>query len=559
MPFSGRAGFTHNSGQIGTGNSNRRREADGPQRAEPVAIWNRTVRAKYRGIIGRVTAPPGAPKHTSDDQGLAPQQPSTTAFDLLSRAQTIADVLRSEVEAEVCAMRKEAVAEHDEARRLLSEASSVHENALSAERSALARLKEAREESAQLVADAADQATLVATAANLTTENLLASTQAEADEVRRAARSESERLRVQATTELEQARAKNSALLSESATGIETRQTQATAELRAQGEQASQESDSIRAAAEKFSTEAISSANAEAGAAHALTRQELDQARSEVAELRSTAANESATMRDAAIAEAGRVLREAAEHMNWTQDTIAALLQTAEAEAERVRQADLEASSVHLASRRRQLQDVISRVTLRVRNHLAEATAEAARLRAQASAILEAADKDTIVTRDRALAHAERVIAEADLTAQAATKRGQRRLDEAESGARLLRERAAAAVSQLQTDAHEHRRAVRGEATATLAAARADADASRAEARSLLTQARAEVKVLADRRDDITQQLGNLTGVIEALAVPESPGRANRLPAAAPDGSTPGPESTRPHLSLSTNATTGTR
>ena len=256
--------------------------------------------------------------------------------------------------------------------------------------------------------------------------------------------------------------------------------------------------------------------------------------------------------------EAERVLGDAADHMSWTQDTVAALLLTAKAEADRVRQADLETSSVHLAARRRQLQDVISRVSLRIRSHLAEAAAEAARLRAQAKAIIEAADKDSIATRDRALAHAQRVVAEADLTAAAATTRGQRRLDEAEGGARLLRERAAEAVSALQTEAHEHRRAVRDEATTTLAAARADADASRAEARMLLTQARAEVKVLADRRDDITQQLGNLQGVIEALAVPETAQKAAAL-SRATDGSSSGTETAKPHLSLSTNATTGTR
>jgi hypothetical protein len=85
----------------------------------------------------------------------------------------------------------------------------------------------------------------------------------------------------------------------------------------------------------------------------------------------------------------------------------------------------------------------------------------------------------------------------------------------------MLRERVAAEVGQLQAEAHEHRRSVREEATTTLTAARADADTIRAEARDLLTQARAEVGVLAERRDDITAQLGYLSGVIEALAVPE--------------------------------------
>lgn len=79
-------------------------------------------------------------------------------------------------------MRAEASAAHDEERRALIDASNVHQDAISAQRSAQARLKEAQDEAAQLVADAADQATLVADAANLTTESLPASTQVEADE-----------------------------------------------------------------------------------------------------------------------------------------------------------------------------------------------------------------------------------------------------------------------------------------------------------------------------------------------------------------------------------------
>src|ERR1035438_4390504 len=84
------------------------------------------------------------------------------------------------------------------------------------------------------------------------------------------------------------------------------------------------------------------------------------------------------------------------------------------------------------------------------------------------------------------------------------------------------------------------------------AAARADADTSRAEARDLLTHARAEVKALAARRDDITAQLGNLSGVIEALAVPGPPRVTG-------EGAAPIPENAEPNLSLTANATTGTR
>jgi hypothetical protein len=115
---------------------------------------------------------------------------------------------------------------------------------------------------------------------------------------------------------------------------------------------------------------AISKAAAEASATHAITVQELEQARAETAVLRSTAAAEVASARDAATAEAHRVMCDAADHMNWTQDTVASLLSTAKAEAERMRHADHETSSIHLAARRRQLQDVISRVALRVRTAL---------------------------------------------------------------------------------------------------------------------------------------------------------------------------------------------
>lgn len=55
----------------------------------------------------------------------------------------------------------------------------------------------------------------------------------------------------------------------------------------------------------------------------------------------------------------------------------------------------------------------------------------------------------------------------------------------------------------------------------TLAEARDEADQLRAQAREAVEAARAEVHTLAARRDDINTQLGHLSNVIEALAVPE--------------------------------------
>jgi hypothetical protein len=56
-----------------------------------------------------------------------------------------------------------------------------------------------------------------------------------------------------------------------------------------------------------------------------------------------------------------------------------------------------------------------------------------------------------------------------------------------------------------------------------LAEARAEAEQLRSEARSLLSDARAEVAVLTSHRDEISKQLGDLHGVIDALAVAERP------------------------------------
>ena len=491
--------------------------------------------------MGRVTAPPGTLNKASGDPDHIPEEPSSAAFGLLSRAQALADRLRADVEAEVAALRAGARAAHDEARRLLTDAVGVHDDALSAQRSAQARLQEAQEEAAQLVADASDQATLVADAAARTSENLVASTQVEADEIRSGAQAEAARLRGLATTELEQVRDNNTALQAETAAHLESQQLQVNAELQQRGEEAAQHAISIRAAAEESANDAISRANTEAGAARAAATQELDQARAQITELRSTTADEIASSRDAATAEADRVLGDAADHMQWAQSTVRSLLSTAEAEAELTRLAGHSRNTAHLTARRRQLQDIISRVALRSRAVVAEASAEGERLRAQASAVLEAADKDTIATREHARAHAERVISEADLTATARLERAQRRLDEAEGGAKVLRERAAAEVARLQTEAHEHRRAVRDEATSILAAARADADASRAEAIDLLAHARAEVAVLAQRRDDITEQLSHLSGVIEALAVSEHSAAVAGLSAHVADSSEPIP------------------
>jgi len=71
-------------------------------------------------------------------------------------------------------------------------------------------------------------------------------------------------------------------------------------------------------------------------------------------------------------------------------------------------------------------------------------------------------------------------------------------------------------------DGAEALRRSREESARLLAEAQADADRVRDQARRVLSDARAEVAALRGRRDEIAQELTQLSGVIEALAVSES-------------------------------------
>ena len=82
---------------------------------------------------------------------------------------------------------------------------------------------------------------------------------------------------------------------------------------------------------------------------------------------------------------------------------------------------------------------------------------------------------------------------------------------------------------------------LRAESSELLTSARAEADQLRTEARELLASARAEVGALVERRAAIERELGSLSGVIEALAVPESPDSPPDAPPDAPTDVTDSP------------------
>jgi vacuolar-type H+-ATPase subunit H len=100
-------------------------------------------------------------------------------------------------------------------------------------------------------------------------------------------------------------------------------------------------------------------------------------------------------------------------------------------------------------------------------------------------------------------------------------ERAERRLAGAEQGARVLREQAAQQAGAAQREVQDRRRDARAQAASIVAEARAEADDLRTRARELLDGARAEVRTLTLRRDRIAAELGQLSGVIDALAVPD--------------------------------------
>src|SRR5579859_1469948 len=87
----------------------------------------------------------------------------------------------------------------------------------------------------------------------------------------------------------------------------------------------------------------------------------------------------------------------------------------------------------------------------------------------------------------------------------------------------MVREQVADEVARTHSELHKLRRTAKQQEAEIIAAARAEDDEMRASARKMLADARAELAVLAERREAIAGELGNLSGVIEALAVTGPP------------------------------------
>ncbi|MEZ5194321.1 MAG: hypothetical protein R2734_18850 [Nocardioides sp.] len=222
-----------------------------------------------------------------------------------------------------------------------------------------------------------------------------------------------------------------------------------------------------------------------------------------------------------ARAEADRHLASAAEHTAWADDTVRSLLSAAQQEAELGRSRAHRETTTALAARRRQLQDVVARSAERLRQRIAEAERQALEVEERGRKTAAEAEADAERVREQARADSDRARAEAAEQATEMEERAQLRLDKIESGAKTLQEQIAAEVMRSQHEAQEVLARARQEADELHALAAREREVAAREALELLDEAKAEVETLERRRDAIVAELGGLSGVIQALAVPD--------------------------------------
>jgi len=439
---------------------------------------------------------------------------------LVTQAQILADQIRLDAEHEVAGLRAES--------RRLREENYVVEQELDRRRQdvlafATSRIEQAKTDANALLEDAANQAALVAQRAERAAASMLAQTRTESDQLRKSSATEAETALARAR-QIEKeaqdrigAREAGLAVQIEQAMraveeSIEQRRAEAEAEVVGLIQRGQAEVARMQAAWEKEETTAR--------AAFAADRAAVDL---EIADKRGAASIERERLAQQAQATIEAEFTQAADHVKKTKQAMADLVAKVNGEVDRVRHRTYEEMAEHVAQVRADAEQSLTGARARADAILAEANKEAEAIIAKASSVLQAARTKSDQVKAEAAQESERIISRAQAEAKGQVLRASQRLAEADAGAKLIRERAAADMEQLQHETYERVRILRDEAVALLNEARADADATRAEAREMMDNARGEVALLAQRRDDITAQLGHMSGVIEALAVADRP------------------------------------
>lgn len=442
---------------------------------------------------------------------------------ILASAQDHADNLRRQVEEETARARADNEALRLESKRLGHEVSASQDEASRVQQQAATRLRAAHEDADQLHRDAAEQAALITDAAVRTSEEAISAAYAEAEQLVETARAQASQLVTVATTEHDAMLARAAAQQSEQTAELDHRVQLFEVEERRRRSETGDHLVGLVREAEQHAAELRSTAQLDATSWRDEATAVLEAGRADARQLVDEARTSAETTITGAQQKADGIIAAADQHMAWAQTTMKDMLDGAHDEVARLKAQSHHELLDHVREHRQRTQSLVAQSTHRAEQALAAATAESTRLRAQSAAVLASAEEDSRRTADHSAQVAARVIADAQSAAADHVERAERRLAEAEQGARLIRERTGADVEKLQREAHENRRSARTELVQTIADARAEADTLRADARRILAEARGEVEVLTRRRNDITSQLGNLSGVIEALAVSERP------------------------------------
>jgi vacuolar-type H+-ATPase subunit H len=387
-------------------------------------------------------------------------------------------------------------------------------------------LARAREEAQSLVADAAEQASLIHAGAESSSDELVTSARTEAERIVADARADADHIRAQAEGVIAAARAGSKELrdqvLADFAQVRIEHEEQLLADRAAFDARLEKEAADAAIRGKAITDESRDAARDLLEAAHA----EIAQAR-EAAELeRVKAAKQAEALLDAGRENIARELAEAAEQTAWTKQTMAGLRAAAELDAQHIRaQAQTDAESAVKRARAR-IADVItsSRELIAARTEQSERDRET--MIAKAGEVVAAAHANAAeLTQAAETVHAdaktttERLHTETRQDIGARLERADRRVAEAESGARVIRERVAEDMARAQREVQEVRRKAKQEAAELVSTARAEADQVRTRARTQEAQYREEVERLTAQRDRIATELGNLSGVIDALAV----------------------------------------
>jgi F0F1-type ATP synthase membrane subunit b/b' len=394
----------------------------------------------------------------------------------------------------------------------------ARENAAAAQ----ARLAEAHEEAQSLVQDAAEQASLIRKSAEASAEQVIERGHTDAAEIIAAARVEAEAIKTGAGTLMEAEQTRVDELRNETRVELENvraehernhqeRMAAAEQEFAALRAEADDHVERMRVVADRVSLEGQQAA-----------QRELDQAMSDAEKLYAEAQEVANRLLEQSRAKAAKETAEVAEQVAWTQQMVAGLREAAELDAQRVRH-DAHAAAAALTARVRQR--LIERL-MASRRVLQERQVEAMGLRMDAYQQLEDARRDAERTREQATSDAARIVAEAEAEAKRRFERAERREAEAEAGARAVRAHVAEEVGRTQQEMFELRRVTKAEVAELMQRARADADEARSQARQSVADARAEMEELQVRRQAITLELGGLSGVIEALSMPDLNARA---------------------------------